>query len=88
MFSRDEAHFILRLFLVHVGMRASRNFCQRRSKLDNIFVCLFVLVDDGREDQNTTKSGPSLARQQNAISMAFCWRADDGQPLNADLVAL
>ena len=22
--------------------------------------------------------GPSSARQQNAISMAFCWRTDDG----------
>ena len=22
--------------------------------------------------------GPSSARQQNAISMVFCWRADDG----------
>ena len=28
---------------------------------------LFFLVDEGREDQNTTISGPSLARQQNAI---------------------
>ena len=24
------------------------------------------------------KCGPLSARQQNAISMAFCWRADDG----------
>ena len=29
--------------------------------------CLFVfLVDEGREDLNTTISGPSLARQRNA----------------------
>ena len=25
------------------------------------------LVDEGREDQNTTRGGPSLARQRNAI---------------------
>ena len=27
----------------------------------------FFLVDEGREDQNTTIGGPSLARQRNAI---------------------
>ena len=27
----------------------------------------FFLVDEGRDDHNTTKSGPSSARQQNAI---------------------
>ena len=31
---------------------------------------------------------PSSARQQNAIEMAFRWRADDGPTLNASLVAL
>ena len=42
---------------------------------------------EGREDPNTTKSGPSSARQRNAIEMAFRWRADNGQTLNAGLVA-
>ena len=37
-----------------------------------------ILVDERREDPNTNKSGPSSARQWNAISMAFRWRADDG----------
>ena len=41
-----------------------------------------------REDRNATKSGPSSARQQNAIEMAFRWRADNGPQLNAGLVAL
>ena len=41
-----------------------------------------------REDRNATKSGPSSVRQQNAIEMAFRWRADNGPPLNAGLVAL
>ena len=46
------------------------------------------LVDEGRKDPNTTKSGPSLARKQNAIKMAFRWQAGDGPRLNAGLVAL
>ena len=33
------------------------------------------------------KAGP-LARQQNAIEIAFRWRADDGLTLNPGLVAL
>ena len=41
-----------------------------------------------REDRNATKSGPSSARQRNAIEMAFRWHADNGPPLNAGLVAL
>ena len=44
---------------------------------------LIFLVDEGREDQNTTIGGPSSARQRNA----FCWRADNGPTLNAGLVA-
>ena len=46
------------------------------------------MVDQGRDDPNITKSGPSLVRQRNAIDMAFRWRADDGPTLNADLAAL
>ena len=38
------------------------------------------------EDQNATISGPSSARQQNAIEMAVRWRADIGPPLIAGLV--
>ena len=48
----------------------------------------FFLLCEGREDQNSTKSGPSSAHQGNAIKMAFRWRADDGPTLNAGLVAL
>ena len=50
------------------------------------FFCFFVFYDEGREDPNTHISVPSLTRQQN--TMAFCWRADDGQTLNASLVGL
>ena len=39
-------------------------------------------------DPNTTISGPSTARQRNAIKMVFRWRADNGLTLNAGLVAL
>ena len=55
-------------------MRGSRKFCQRGSSFDNVF-----FVEEGREDPNTTLSGPS---------MAFHWRADDGPTLIAGLVAL
>ena len=46
-------------------------------------ILMFFLVDEGREDQNTTLGGPSSARQRNA----FRWRADNGPTLNAGLVA-
>ena len=42
-------------------------------------VQVIFLVDGGRDDPNTTKSGPSSALQRNAI---------DGSTLNAGLVAL
>ena len=45
-------------------------------------------IDEGREDQNITLSGQSLARQQIAIKMGFRWQADGGPTLNAGLVAL
>ena len=60
-------------------MRGSRKFCQGGgvSMFDGvfllIFVCLFFvlvfffLVDEGREDLNTTIRGPSSARERNAI---------------------
>ena len=50
-------------------MRGSRKVCQRGSNFDNFF-------DEGREDQNSTKSDPSSARQRNAIQMVFHLRAD------------
>ena len=52
-------------------MRGPRKLCQERSNFD------FFLVDEGREDQNTTIGGPS----------SFRWRADNGPTLNAGLVA-
>ena len=55
-------------------MHGFSKFCQRGSNSDNLF-----LVDEGREDPNTTKTGPSSARQRNA---------DNGTTLNAGLVAL
>ena len=46
----------------------------------------FFSVAEGREDPNTTISGSSSARQQNAIKMAFRGRADDGIILNVGFV--
>ena len=68
-------------------MRGSRKFCQMGLTL-RTFVVSFFLVDEVREDPTTTKSGPSSARQQNTIEMAFLWRADNSPILNAGLVAL
>ena len=48
-------------------MRGSRKLCQRRSNFDFDF----FLVDEGREDQNTTIDGPSSAR-------SFKWRFAGG----------
>ena len=48
------------------------------STFDNVS----FLVVEGREDPNTTISGPSSVRQRNAIQMAFHWRADDGPTLS------
>ena len=48
----------------------------------------FFFFDEGREEPNSAKSGTSSAHQQNAILMAFRWRADNGPTLNVGLVAL
>ena len=55
---------------------------------DQNLTTFFFLVDEWREDSNTTLSGPSSARQRNAILMAFRWRANDCPILNAGFVAL
>ena len=52
------------------------------------FFSFFSLVDEGRCDSNTTKSGPSSAHNRNAIKMAFRWWDEDDPTLNAGLVAL
>ena len=49
---------------------------------------IIVLVYEGIEGPNTAINVPSLARQRNAIQMAFRWKADGGPILNAGLVAL
>ena len=68
-------------------MHGSRKFFQRVSKFDVCFLGFFF-VDKGIKDPNAAMNWPSSARQQNAIEMAFCWRADDSPTLNASLVAL
>ena len=56
--------------------------------LTSFFFFFFFFFYEGRKDPNTTISGLSSARRQNAILMAFRWRADDGLTLDAGLVAL
>ena len=55
-------------------MRGSRKFFSEEVHI----LITFFLVDIGIEDTNTSKSGPSSARQ--------LWRADDGPSLNAGFV--
>ena len=57
-------------------MRGSRKKFRGGPTLKTFFFLL--QVDEGRVGPNTTISGPSSARQQNAILMAFRWRGDDG----------
>ena len=49
------------------------------------FVCLLFLVDEVRDDPNTTRSWPLSTRQRKAIQMLFRWWADGGPALNASL---
>ena len=66
-------------------MRGSREFCQRGP----VQLCnTDIFFKAGREDPNYTKSGPTSARQRNAISMAFRWRTDYCPPLNDGFIAL
>ena len=62
------------------------NFVRGGPTLTTFFFLRF-LVNERWVDQNTTLSGPSSARQRNAILMAFRWRADDGPTLNSGSVA-
>ena len=69
---------------ISVTLPGSRKFCQRES---NSTLTIF-LVDEGKEDTNTSQNGTSSAYQRNAILMSFGWRADNDPTLNAGLVAL
>ena len=62
----------------------SRKFCQRGP---NSSLTIF-LVDEGRVDPNTTKSGPLSAHQRNTIFMAVLWQADNEPTMNTGIVAL
>ena len=52
------------VFKLHYGRL--QTVLSERALFDIVFF-LYFLVDKGREDPSTTISGPSLARQQNAI---------------------
>ena len=54
-------------------------FLQKGPTLTTLFfinLCVFI-VDEGREDPNTTINESSSALQRNAIKIAFRWFADD-----------
>ena len=64
-------------------MRIQKVLSEGVQIFDNVFLAV-----KGREDPNSTISGPSSVRQRNANKMAFHWRADDGPTLNAGLADL
>ena len=63
-------------------------FCQWGSSSGLATVLFQLMRGGGGADRITTKGGPSLALQQNAILMALRCRVDNGQTLKADLIAL
>ena len=68
----------------------TQTFFSERSNLDKncfLFICVF-LDDEEREDLNNTIGEPSSAFQRIAISMTFCWFADDDLTFNPCYVAL
>ena len=71
-------------------MRGSRKFYAWIQEVlsEGVQLSNFFLVDEWREDQNSTIRGSLSACYRNPILMAFPWRADDGKILNAGLVAL
>ena len=70
-------------YWIHAGIQ--KVFSEGVQVLHHFFFSFFY---EGKNDLNTSISGPSSARQQNAIWMAFCWRAHLSPKLNAGLVAL
>ena len=53
-------------------MLGSKKIVRGGPTMTVFFVCVFLLVYEGREDPDTTISRPSSAHQQNAIKMEFC----------------
>ena len=54
------------LFRIAIACAGPESFVRGGPTLTRFFCCCF-LVDEGRKDPNTTISGPSSARQRNAI---------------------
>ena len=47
------------------NMRGAREFCQRGSNSDNVF------INEGGEDPNSTESGPSSAHSETPFKWRF-----------------
>ena len=45
-----------------------RKFYQSGSNSDNVFYIMFILIDEGREDPNTTISGPSSVTSETPFN--------------------
>ena len=64
-------------------MLGSRTFYQRGYNFDSVF-----LVDDGKEDPNTTIRQAIIGPPAKRHLKAFRWRVDNGLTSNAGLKAL
>ena len=53
----------LKLFTLNPETARIQKILSEGSNFDNVF--FFILVNEGREDRNTTISGPSSVRQRN-----------------------
>ena len=62
-FKKIMISFFIRILGI-LFMCVSRKFCQRGSNFENIF----FLVDEGREDPNTTIRRPLLAHHRNTVN--------------------
>ena len=65
----SSSTFVLICFYLMYGMkmREFRKFARVGPSTLGRFILYLVLVDEGIDDPNTTKIGPSSARQRNAI---------------------
>ena len=55
---------------MHIGLYSVCADPESFAREGPTLTCFLYVFDEGREDPNSTKSGPSSARQRNAISLA------------------
>ena len=85
--AEEESRWLLGIIVFLLSHARIQNFLPEGAQLWQLFFFFFFfffLVDEMREDPNTTICGPTLSHRWNAFRL----RADDGPTLNFGLVAL